>query len=249
MVVYLTSSPTGNYRDNSPKDYEGFNPANGFVEELKKDWKENSRCVLICADPDHYDMNDEMGAYFREVLKKSGLSFSEFTVCDRRNGNSIVLSLYSYDFVLLGGGHVPTQKAFFDAIHLKYLLNNRFDGIVMGISAGSMNCAEEVYAQPELKGEVKNPKYRRFIEGLGLTGIQIIPHYQAIKEDVVDDKRIMEEVAYPDSIGRRFILLVDGSYIRCSNAEEVLYGEGYELVNARVQKICENGQTVLVNKK
>ena len=28
-----------------------------------------------------------------------------------------------------------------------------FDGVIFGISAGSMNSAEEVYAQPELDGE------------------------------------------------------------------------------------------------
>ena len=246
MVGYLTSSPTGSYRDDSPKEYEGFNPANGFLEHLKKDWKENSRCLMICADPESYDQNDEMGEYFQDVLQKNGLTFSEFTVCDRRNGNHIILTIRQYDFILLGGGHVPTQKAFFDSIHLKYLLN-RFDGMVMGISAGSMNCAEEVYALPESQGEVKDPKYRRFIEGLGLTKAQLIPHYQAIRDDVLDDKRIIEEVACLDSVGRRFILLVDGSYILCRDGEEILYGEGYELINGKVQKICENGQSCKIN--
>ncbi|MGN0355137.1 MAG: hypothetical protein ACI4EI_08690, partial [Muricoprocola sp.] len=104
MVVYLTSSPTGSYRDDSPNEYEGFNPANGLVEELKKEWKENSRCLLICADPENYDQNDEMGEFFRDVLRKSKLTFSEFTVCDRRNGNHIVLTFQEYDFILLGGG-------------------------------------------------------------------------------------------------------------------------------------------------
>jgi len=49
--------------------------------------------------------------------------------------------LYDYDVVILAGGHAPTQNAFFHKIKLKELLKI-FDGIVIGISAGTMNCAD-----------------------------------------------------------------------------------------------------------
>ena len=38
-----------------------------------------------------------------------------------------------------------------------------------------MNCAQIVYAQPELEGEAIDPKYERFLEGLNLTKFQILP--------------------------------------------------------------------------
>ena len=93
--------------------------------------------------------------------------------------------------VILGGGHVPTEKAFFDEIGLRDALlkgddrnANGWDGIVMGISAGSMNCADIVYAQPEMPGEAADPSYQKFIQGLGLTDVNVLPHYQAVKNDL-----------------------------------------------------------------
>ena len=41
MKLYLTSSPTGSYRGAAPT-YQGLNPENHLVENLKRDWKEDS---------------------------------------------------------------------------------------------------------------------------------------------------------------------------------------------------------------
>ena len=68
----------------------------------------------------------------------------------------------------------------------------------MGISAGHMNCAEIVYAQPEMPGEAVDPDYRRFIPGLGLTKYNILPHYQAVKDDYVDGMRLFEDITFRD---------------------------------------------------
>ena len=65
--------------------------------------------------------------------------------------------------------------------------------MIFGISAGSMNSAEEVYAQPELDGESLDPDYKRFITGLGLTKTKLIPHYQDIKDRFLDGKRLFEQ--------------------------------------------------------
>ena len=70
--------------------------------------------------------------------------------------------LCAYDVIFLGGGHVPTQNAFFHRIGLREKIRN-FDGIVIGISAGSMNSADVVYAQPELPGEAADESYQRFL--------------------------------------------------------------------------------------
>lgn len=240
MALYLTSSPTGAYREET-SSFEGLDPSNGLLEELHRDWKHNSRCLLICADPMGHEQNDRMGEFMEDRLLKSELDLRSFTVCDSRNVESVMHNLSGYDFIILGGGHVPTQNQFFELIHLRYLLH-QFKGSVMGISAGSMNCAEEVYAQPELEGETKDPEYRRFMAGLGLTRIRVIPHYQAIRDDYLDGKRVIEEITCADSVGRRFYVIPDGSYILKRNGEEVLHGEGYLIENGRMMQICETGQ-------
>ena len=49
-----------------------------------------------------------------------------------------------------------------------------------------MNCADTVYAGPELEGEAIDPLYERWITGLGLTDINIFPHFQSLKDDYLD---------------------------------------------------------------
>ena len=143
---------------------------------------------------------------------ETGLSVKCMDLCDLRSGKEVIAQLPLYDMVILGGGHVPTQKRFFDEIGLREALRG-WDGIVMGISAGSMNCADLVYAQPEMPGEALDPSYQKFIRGLGLTDVNVLPHYQAVKDDRVDGLRLMEEITYPDSAGRTFYAIVDGSYV------------------------------------
>ncbi len=224
--LYLTSSPTGNYRGEEEPDYPGLNPANGLVDELKKDWKDDSSCVLIAATPDAHEMNDEMADFFEEKLIASGLSVKEMVLCDDRNGEEVVEKLEEFDMIILGGGHVPTQNAFFKKIKLREKIQD-FDGIIMGISAGTMNCAEIVYVQPEMPGESTDSEFQRFIPGLGLTKMMVLPHYQAVKDDVLDGKKLFEEITYPDSVGHKFYVLVDGSYILQRNGKEKVCGEAY----------------------
>jgi len=111
----------------------------------------------------------------------------------------------------------------------KYL--QEFRGIWIGSSAGSMNSATIVYAQPELEGEVIDSTYQRFVPGLGLTEKMILPHYSSWKNEVVDELRLLEDVTYPDSHGHTFYLMEDGSYVLGDTEEKIeeVVGEYYVL--------------------
>lgn len=248
MKLYLTSSPTGAYRGGGQEDFKGFNPANDMVKHLKEDWRDPSRCLIIAADPDSLMGNDEMRFYFEKVLRETGLSASGLDICDRRNGEETVRRLQEYDMIILGGGHVPTQNAFFQEIGLPGAIRE-FDGIVMGISAGSMNCAGRVYAQPELPGESISDTYRRYLEGLGLTRCNVLPHYQAVKHDLLDGRRLMEDITYPDSIGQRFYAIPDGSYILQREGAPVIYGEAYLIAEGEIRQISEAGGTYRIQEE
>ena len=234
MTVFLTSSPTGPL-DRS-RIVEGFDTKNGLVEQLKKRWKENARCLLISAAPAQADFADHMRDHMAHAMSVSGLSCSGFDIWDDRTEDFSAQVLNDYDVVFLGGGHVPTQNDFFQRIDLSKTIST-FEGLVVGISAGTMNSADIVYAQPELEGESTDPNYQRFIPGLGLTDINVIPHYQMIKDAVLDGRRVFEDITYPDSAGREFICLVDGSYIICENGAQTLYGEAYRIVNGAIEQI------------
>ena len=235
----------GEYRSEEAPDYKGFNPANGFVEELKGFWKENSRCLFITAFPDEADLSEWIRLDMENALIDTGLSIACMDLCDRRNGYEKTDVLGEYDMIILGGGHVPTENAFFEEIGLREALRG-WDGIVMGISAGSMNCAELVYAQPEMPGEAVSQDYCRFIKGLGLTDVNILPHYQAVKDDFVDGLRLMEDITYPDSAGHVFYAIPDGSYFLQTEERKELRGEAYRIAEGRIEKICEEGERFFI---
>ena len=240
MKLFLTSSPVGIYRSEEPLSYSGFNPANGMVETLKQFWKDDARCLLISAFPDEYELNDRMRADFYHIIKDTGLSIHGIDICDLRNAKDKADNLLKDDFIILGGGHVPTENEFFRSIGLAEKITG-FDGIVMGISAGTMNCARMVYAQPELPGEAADPAYERFIPGLGLTDYNILPHYNAVKNDIIDGMRLIEDIAFGDSFGHTFYAIPDGSYLLQTEDFAEIRGEAYMIRDGRIKQICSDG--------
>lgn len=245
MFLFLTSSPCSNKVPEGIEIPCILNEENEFVEQLQKRWKPDSHCLIVCADPDNYEMNDEMAATFYKAFSFHGLTISDMELCDSRNESEAAGLVAASDMVILGGGHVPTQNAFFKKIGLKKLMQD-YTGIVMGISAGTMNCADIVYAQPELEGESTDPDYQRFIPGLGLTEVMVLPHYQQVKENMLDGKRLYEDITYSDSMGRKFYVLVDGSYILVQDGRTVLYGEGYLIRDGELSQICEAGAHIRI---
>lgn len=238
MIVFLTSSPTGPL-DGARKVDDGLDKKNKFVENLKKYWKEASRCLVISAFPDDADANDEMRQFFEGAIRKEGLTSTAMDVWDDRTRDFSAEVLCSYDVIWLGGGHVPTEHAFFERIGLREKLR-AFDGIVIGISAGTMNSAKLVYAQPELPGEAKDPGYVRFFEGLDLTRTNILPHYQMVRDSVLDGMRLYEDITYADSEGKEFLVLPDGSYLLIKDGVETVYGEAYVIADGMLVQICED---------
>ncbi len=149
------------------------------------------------------------------------------------------------DLIVLAGGHLPTQNTFFHKIRLPELLRD-YNGVVLGISAGSMNMAEIVYAQPEEPGE-SGPDYQRFIPGLGLTDIQICPHHQKVRDYMVDGLRLFEDITFPDSMGNCFYALPDGSYIYQDETHRLLCGEGYRIKDGKMEQLAKKEEIFDLN--
>lgn len=234
MTLFLTSSPTGPL--DGSRAVDGLDTMNGFVEQLAARWQGSARCLIVAASPDEHTGNDHMAVFFAEALERSGLSCACMDLWDSRAGDR---DLGAYDVILLGGGHVPTQNAFFHRIALKEKLAS-FNGIIIGISAGTMNAAGRVYAQPELPGEAADPNYVRWLPGLGLTELNILPHYQMERDSWLDGQRLYEDITYPDSEGHRFLAIPDGSYVLVEDGRAILYGEGYLIASGQLQQICES---------
>lgn len=236
MILFLTSSPTGPLDGSRPVD--GLDKMNYLVDNLKKYWKKDARNLMITATPDNYEQNDEMIEFFANAVKKDGFTWSAFDLWDRRTEDISWEMLHSYDVIWLGGGHVPTQNQYFKELNLRDKLKG-FKGIVIGISAGTMNSADVVYAQPEHPGESVDPAYERFIEGLGLTRTMILPHYQMVKDYYLDGKRLYEDITYGDSYGKEFLVLPDGSYLMSEAGKESVWGEAYQIKDGMMVKISQ----------
>ena len=236
MICFLTSNPF------LPDD-SALNPANGFVDALLESLpKRPLRGLFVASSPDEPDTNDFYAALQRAAFETSGVAFGRFDILDRRTAADAPALVSPADLIVLAGGHVPTQNRFFHQIGLKALLAG-FDGVLIGFSAGSMNAAETVYAMPELEGEAVDPAYERFLPGLGLTRTMIIPHFDGNLDARLDGLRIYGDVAFPDSMGRRFYALPDGSWLHIAGGAEALRGAAWLIADGAIHPFCGDGES------
>lgn len=237
MKVFITSSP---YVDGA--DRAILSDANDFVQRLRFVLPPEPRALFICSDPDDHHRTCHFGADTAAAFSLADMPFSGYQVLDGRNAHLAQRLIDQADLIVLAGGHVPTQNAFFRKIHLGRMLEN-FPGTVIGISAGSMNMAREVYIQPEEPGE-SSPDFPRFAPGLGLTEVNILPHYQKVWDAILDGRRLFEDITYADSFGKTFYALPDGSYFYQDEQGLLLCGESYILRNGEMDPLTRDGQVL-----
>lgn len=248
MVVFLTSSfikyqPADSYIP-SPID-----ESNHFGDNLRKYWVPNTRFLIFASDPCDTAMAKQIEREIRDGFSLSGFSISEIRIfhyqyiedyrkqndCDSTLAAKEALkdALQWADVFFLAGGHVPTENAFMKECDLKSLINNPdiFDGIFIGLSAGSMNAAEEAYLAPELSGESIDPEFVRFTDGLGFTGINIVPHFEYVQTVILDGRKLISDIVAEDSKNRDIYLINDGSYFMIRNGITEFFGEGMIMKN------------------
>lgn len=241
MTLFLTGSPT---RFGEPS----FTEDNGFLAEVKAALARATgprrlpRVLLVSAAPDDNAYNESVETGMAECIHRSGIETERIVMLRRENAHKAALLVEEADWVVLCGGHVPTQNKFIHDIHLRSLLND-FKGVVMGCSAGSMNCADRVYSHPELPGEATDPAYRRWLTGLGLTHIQLLPHLDQVRHMKVDGLRLFEDIAFADSWGHKFYALPDGGYVIARNGRSQLRGEAYEVARGQMRQISEENKS------
>ena len=245
MITILTSFLGGSVKVDGKRLPGPIAEANGLLAKLKDIWPSKARVLLICADPKDYEKNDSVQYCLREGFFMSGLPVSSVDMCDDRN-EALADDISIYDVIILTGGHVPTQNAFLRKIGLKEKLKG-FDGILLAWSAGSMNCADIVYAGPELDGEAIDPEFKRWIPGLGLTSVNMFPHFQSLRDEILDGLRVIEDITYADSMGHEILALNDGSYIVIKDGHTELFGEAYRILDGQQELICKNRESIPVS--
>lgn len=237
MQCFITSSP---FIDEAPRAI--LAPENEFIDRIRAVLPRNPRVLFVCSDPRDHEGTCQFAAITTAAFAEAGIAFSSYQVLDGTTAHRAYAMVSHSDFIVLSGGHVPTQNAFFRKIRLRHLLH-KFQGTVMGISAGSMNMADTVYVQPEEPGE-SAPEFQRFAPGLGLTGVNILPHYQKVKDNYLDGKRLYEDVTFADSMGHEFFVLPDNSYFYQDDDGLLLCGEAFRLKDGILELLTLNGEVL-----
>lgn len=221
-----------------------FGNKNNILDTLKKYIKKYDNFLYIASDRYDTSTTDLYANVAIESFKMT-LPFKNYDILDNRTIDNIDELISNADFIFLSGGHVPTQNKFFNEINLKEKLNNT-NALICGGSAGSMNASSIVYAAPELEGESIDGNFIKEYDGLGLTDINIIPHYNDLGETILDNKKYIEEILLPDSYKYKIYAIVDGSYFVIDNNITTLYGEGYIIENGIITKINEDEQLITI---
>lgn len=236
-TIILTS-----YLDFYEKDEQGnkiahnFGNDNGILDCLKANTKKCKNFLFVG--------NGMEGAkseqYFKIACESFAMTmpFKNYNVLNNSTKDKAKELVENADFIFLCGGHLPTQNAFFNEIGLKELLKNT-NALIVGGSAGSMNCADIVYCPPELEEEIEDSNFNRYLKGLGLTDINILPHFEEYQKMVICGKRYIEDVIVPDSYKTDIVALNNGSYIVIQDNQSTIYGESYLIKDEKIKKIYE----------
>lgn len=193
-----------------------------------------------------YDATD---LYSKATFDSFNLTFpfDNYISLDGRTKHRAKEIIENADLIFLCGGHVPTQNKFFQSIDLKNIIKNS-KALIIGASAGSMNSAEIVYAQPELDGETTDPNFKKYLNGLGLTKISILPHFEQELGAVLDGKDVFKEISLPDSKVRPFIAYSDGAYIYDNGKKQLMFGKAFLFESGTYVKISNEGDITDITK-
>ena len=247
MIILTSCIDLYSKDENGVRIAHHFGNQNGILDMFKNNIKKCDNFLFVASVEDNPEATDMYANVTFESFKIT-LPFAEYKVLDGRTAHDASKLVNEADFIFLCGGHLPTQNAFFNKIHLKELLANA-GALIVGGSAGSMNCATTVYCPPELEGESLDNNFNRYLKGLGYTDINILPHYNDFKYFELDGKDYMRDIITPDSYTTEIILINDGTYIVCDGNAETIYGEAYLLKNGIITPICDNDKSLDITKK
>ncbi len=232
MVAFLTSS----FVPYLGEAYQGKTPLmdeNGFAEKLRGYWKEPAKFLYIASNPADTEKVEAGARQMEATFSESAFPIEELRILDGRTAEQAEDLAQWADVVYLSGGHGPTENAFINAIGLRELLKG-FDGIFIGLSAGSLNSADETVQIPELPGEADDPAFPKRLPGLGITPLHIVPHANYFRTLTLDGKSYYDDILLPLSRGESLCFIEDGSYFLIDGGVTEFFGTG---------EILENGMT------
>ena len=243
-MIKILLSDFKHYRKlNGEKVANKLDNTNGIVDQIKKYLHGNNTLLFIASSPDDKEKIDLYTKLLFEGFRLSGISFKEYLVLDSSTIDNADEYIDRANMIFLSGGDTYIQNIFFKRINLREKLE-KFNGVIIGQSAGAINMADDVFNSPEEK-EKSEPV---FFRGLGLTDINIEPHFVLDDTGFDEFERYQRDAILLESNNRIIYGQCDGSHIIIDNdGNTTIYGETYLILNRQISLICENGHNKAIN--
>lgn len=209
-----------NYLFSGISKEQGFNKVQ--KEYLKKDIKNNYTITFIATTFDDYENND---LYYNNLIKhfkNIDITFNKAYLIDNRVDKDLAKDyILKSNIIFLMGGDTKKQIDSVKEYDLFEILKSK-EGIILGVSAGSMNQSSRVV----YKNDYNNYVIEDY-EGLGYIDINIYPHLDFNNIDYL--KEVFEVSNYTKTVA-----LPNDSFIRIENNNIDFVGEYYTIQNSKI---------------
>ena len=240
--IFLTSNLNHYHKIDNKKIANEIDNTNRLVDQLKENICNYNTIVYVASDSSDINKINEYSALLFEALKLSGLAFKNYYILDDRTKHNATNYIKQADLIFLSGGDTYIQNKFFNEINLKYLLKE-YNGVIIGQSAGSINLADNVYNSPE-NGNNSEPIH---FTGLGLTQINIEPHFNIETSDFDELENYQRDNILNESLSRTIYALCDGSHIFETDNSIVVYGKSYIIRRGGISLLCEDKEKFIIS--
>lgn len=206
--------------------FSGISKEHGFNkvqrEYLKKDIKNNYTITFIATTFDDYEKNDLYYNNLIKYFKNIDITFNKTHLIDNRVEKDLAKDyILKSNIIFLMGGDTKKQMDSVKEYDLFETLKSK-EGIILGVSAGSMNQSSRVV----YKNDYNNYVIEDY-EGLGYIDINIYPHLDFNNIDYL--KEVFEVSNYTKTVA-----LPDDSFIRIENNNIDFVGEYYTIQNSKI---------------
>ena len=246
-TIFLTSMIGGyikTIKDNEVvREIVKCDNSNHFIDRLKFASPKINTLVFIASDPDGASKTDEYADVFVKALNLDDFGIEKLIIIDHRFDGDVEQAILSADVVVLAGGNVPTQNKYFKEINLKSILH-KYKGVIIGQSAGSMNCCDIVYTQPEEDEEFEDKAYQRKLSGLGLVNFSIMPHMNNAYDIDEQGHPSVMEMCLEDSYTIPHYGICDFGFIEIHSNKATAYGKTLFIKDGKCIALCGDKEKI-----
>lgn len=197
--------------------FSGIDKVNGFTKMqakyLKKDLSGDITITFIASSFDKYDVNDD---YYNNMLKffsDIGVNIKKsYLIDDRLSKEASIKHLNLSDAVFIMGGY-PSEEM--NNINKFDLINSlcEFDGVIMGVSAGSINMNKTV-CFIDKDGSITE------YNGIGITDFNLAPHFNFDRKDYIKEIELVSKKY-------KTLALPNDSFVIVNNGKIKIIGDHY----------------------